>query len=71
MIVSRARSGIRGLNAGLDALCGTPRRELRGQLEQLARRKPLPDWVRPLADGETAAVTRLAGVLRVMPCGVV
>jgi DNA-binding transcriptional ArsR family regulator len=53
-----------GLHAGLDALCGTPRRELRAQLERLARQKPLPGWVRPLADGETAAVTRLADVLR-------
>jgi DNA-binding transcriptional ArsR family regulator len=52
-----------GLNSGLDALCGTPQRELRGQLERLARRKPLPGWVRPLADGETAAMTGLAGVL--------
>jgi DNA-binding transcriptional ArsR family regulator len=53
-----------GLNAGLDALRGTPRLELRGQLERLARRRPLPDWVRPLADGETAVVTRLADILR-------
>ncbi|MBE8523333.1 winged helix-turn-helix transcriptional regulator [Amycolatopsis sp. H6(2020)] len=53
-----------GLDDGLDALCGTPQRELRGQLETLARWKRLPGWVRPLADGDVTAVTKLAFVLR-------
>lgn len=53
-----------GLDAGLDALCGTPRRELAGQLEMLARRERLPGWVRPLAYGEVTALTDLAAVLR-------
>jgi DNA-binding transcriptional ArsR family regulator len=52
-----------GLDAGLDALCGTPRHDLRGQLEVLARGKQLPAWVRPLADGDVTAVTGLASVL--------
>jgi DNA-binding transcriptional ArsR family regulator len=53
-----------GLDAGLEALCRTPRRELSGQLEKLARRELLPGWVRPLADGDVATVTALATVLR-------
>jgi DNA-binding transcriptional ArsR family regulator len=53
-----------GLDAGLEALCGTPRRELRCQLERLAQRKALPGWVRPLADGDVGAVTKLAVILR-------
>jgi DNA-binding transcriptional ArsR family regulator len=53
-----------GLTAGLTALCGTPRRELGGQLEKLSRWKRLPVWVRPLADGDVTALTELATVLR-------
>lgn len=56
--------GAEGVDAGLEALRRTSRRELRGQLERLARtRSRFPAWVRPLADGDATAVRRLAMVL--------
>lgn len=54
----------KGLDEGLAALCHTPRTELRRQLGELARWQRLPGWVRPLADGDVAAVTGLASDLR-------
>jgi DNA-binding transcriptional ArsR family regulator len=56
--------GRAGLAAGLDALCRTPRRELRAQLERLAGRGDLPGWAVPLAHGDPPALTRLAETLR-------
>jgi DNA-binding transcriptional ArsR family regulator len=53
-----------GLDAGLDALLRTPRELLREQLHRLDRSAPLPEWVRPLVDGERDALGRLAGALR-------
>ncbi|OLF15957.1 ArsR/SmtB family transcription factor [Actinophytocola xanthii] len=56
--------GRQGLAAGLDSLRGTSRRELYRQLERLGTRRPLPGWVRPLAEGDQDALSRLAGTLR-------
>jgi len=53
-----------GLAAGLEALCRTPRRALRGQLERLACGRAMPSWTTPLAAGDPEALTRLAGTLR-------
>ena len=57
-------AGRQGLAAGLEALCRTPVRELRAQLERLAGRGELPGWTVPLAHGDPAALTRLAATLR-------
>jgi DNA-binding transcriptional ArsR family regulator len=57
-------AGGHGLAAGLDALMSTPRRRLRLELERLAEYGPLPGWVRPLADGDVEAITRLGDALR-------
>lgn len=42
----------------------TPRKRLRHELGQLAESGPLPAWVRELADGDVAAITRLGAALR-------
>jgi len=57
-------AGRHGLDAGLDALCRTPRRELHRQLTILARRRPLPSWVTPLGDGKPDALSGLADTMR-------
>jgi DNA-binding transcriptional ArsR family regulator len=56
--------GRQGLDAGLDALCHTPRGELRAQITRLAEVTTPPAWARPISDGHPAALARLAGVLR-------
>lgn len=54
-----------GLDAGLEAIMSTPRRRLRSELDRLAQRGPLPDWVRPLSDGDVDFLHRLTTELRV------
>jgi DNA-binding transcriptional ArsR family regulator len=56
--------GRRDLDAGLDAVHSTPRRELRRQLSRLAERRPLPAWVTTLSTADPAAMTRLVRTLR-------
>jgi DNA-binding transcriptional ArsR family regulator len=53
-----------GLDAGLEAIMSTPRRRLRVELERLARRSPVPDWIRPLSEGDVDFLRRLTGELR-------
>jgi DNA-binding transcriptional ArsR family regulator len=53
-----------GLDAGLEAVLSTPRRRLRHELGRLAEHAPLPDWIRPMAEGDPTALTRLAEGLR-------
>lgn len=53
-----------GLDAGLEAVLSTPKRRLRHELGRLAACSPVPDWVRPLADGDVAFLTRLTDELR-------
>ncbi|GHC46351.1 ArsR/SmtB family transcription factor [Streptomyces flavofungini] len=53
-----------GLEHGLEALMCTPRTRLRAELAVLGDRNPLPSWTRSLADGEPAALRRLARALR-------
>ncbi|MEW1904554.1 winged helix-turn-helix domain-containing protein [Streptomyces sp. NPDC086147] len=53
-----------GFEAGVEALLTTPRRQLRADLAELARTRPLPGWARPLAEGDTQALRGLAGLVR-------
>jgi DNA-binding transcriptional ArsR family regulator len=41
-----------GLNSGLDAVLSTPRSELSAQLARLNAIAPIPQWIKPLADGD-------------------
>lgn len=52
-----------GLAAGLEAVLSTPRRRLRRELRRLAQHARLPDWVRPIAEGDVAALSMLADAL--------
>ncbi|GAA2210290.1 winged helix-turn-helix domain-containing protein [Nonomuraea monospora] len=56
--------GLQGLDAGLQAILGTPRARLRHEMETLARTAALPGWGRRLAEGETATLMNLAATLR-------
>ncbi|MGW3348910.1 ArsR/SmtB family transcription factor [Nonomuraea rubra] len=56
--------GLQGLDAGLQAILGTPRTRLRREMETMARTAPLPGWGRRLAEGETATLMNLAATLR-------
>ncbi len=50
-----------GLEAGIEAVLGTPRVRLRRELAALPG---APSWLRPLAEGEPAALARLGAALR-------
>ncbi|MFD4540036.1 ArsR family transcriptional regulator [Streptomyces bauhiniae] len=52
--------GMHGLEAGVDAVLATPARRLRAELEVLP---VAPAWLRPLAEGDPAAVTDLGHAL--------
>lgn len=53
-----------GLDAGLDALCRTSRRELRRQLVRLVGHVALPSWAALLGEADATALTELADALR-------
>ncbi|AXK37103.1 ArsR family transcriptional regulator [Streptomyces armeniacus] len=53
-----------GLGHGLEAVLSTPRRRIRTELTKLAAGNAVPTWTRTLAEGEPAALRRLAGALR-------
>ncbi len=59
---------------GLEAIRRTPKARLRAELTRLAQCAPVPDWVRPLADGDVVFLNRLTDELRafhaaaVSPC---
>ncbi|MPZ95652.1 MAG: transcriptional regulator [Propionibacteriales bacterium] len=53
-----------GFDAGLDALLSTPKRRLRSELSELARRQRLPGWTRRLADGDRDLLATLEQALR-------
>lgn len=57
-------AGAAGVEHGLEALMSTPRTRLRSELTVLGGRNPLPSWTRSLADGEPAALRRLARSVR-------
>lgn len=59
-------AGRHGIDAGLEAILATPRRQLRHEILQLAQRSPVPDWMRPLADGDVAFLERLVAELRLL-----
>jgi DNA-binding transcriptional ArsR family regulator len=56
--------GGRGLDEGLEALLSTPRAQFRAEITRLGDQSPLPAWTRELADGNRAAVQRLADAIR-------
>jgi DNA-binding transcriptional ArsR family regulator len=53
-----------GLEAGLEAILRTPRRQLRAQLQKLDQHSPVPNWLRPLADGDLTLLRGVADTLR-------
>lgn len=57
-------AGVLGLDAGLDAVRGTPRPRVRRDLENLATRTRLPAWAGRLAGGDRAGLEQVAGALR-------
>ncbi|GGR66562.1 transcriptional regulator [Streptomyces aureoverticillatus] len=57
-------AGAAGVEHGLEALMCTPRTRLRAELTVLSGRNRLPSWTRSLADGEPAALRRLARAVR-------
>ncbi len=57
-------AGAAGVEHGLEALMSTPRTRLRSELTVLGARNRLPSWTRSLADGEPAALRRLARSVR-------
>ncbi|MGD3106407.1 ArsR/SmtB family transcription factor [Streptomyces sp. YGL11-2] len=58
--------GLLGMDEALAALRETPAARLHDELSRLAPAagRPLPAWIRDMADGETRALGRLAGILR-------
>ncbi|GGU57865.1 transcriptional regulator [Streptomyces albospinus] len=58
--------GLLGMDEALAALRETPAARLHDELSRLAPAagRPLPAWIRDMADGETRALSRLAGILR-------
>ncbi|SCK43740.1 hypothetical protein H181DRAFT_03844 [Streptomyces sp. WMMB 714] len=56
--------GSEGFEAGLDGLLGTPRRQLRGQMERLGLERPPCPWARSVAEGSAPVMRRLGAALR-------
>lgn len=53
-----------GLDAGMEAILGTPRRRLANEMGRLAEWSPVPPWARALTSGEIPAMTALTRTLR-------
>ncbi|WP_432002137.1 DUF5937 family protein [Streptomyces sioyaensis] len=53
-----------GVEPGLEAVMSTPRQRLRAELTRLSGHRALPGWARGIAEGEPAALRRLARGLR-------
>lgn len=53
-----------GAEAAIDAVLSTSRERLHADLSTLAACRGLPDWVRPLAEGEPAELRRLGDAMR-------
>jgi DNA-binding transcriptional ArsR family regulator len=56
--------GVHGLEAGMDAILGTPRRRLNQEVGRLARWSSVPSWGQRLADGHVATLTQVTAFLR-------
>jgi DNA-binding transcriptional ArsR family regulator len=56
--------GLLGLDSGLAALIRTPARRLAAELRLLARHRPLPGWVRPIAQGNGPTLQEMGAALR-------
>jgi DNA-binding transcriptional ArsR family regulator len=57
-------SGVRGIDACLDAVRATPGDRLRADLGRILPRHPFPTWARRLADGDARALRGLAAAMR-------
>ncbi|MFI8849738.1 winged helix-turn-helix domain-containing protein [Streptomyces sp. 891-h] len=60
----RPSTALPTLDEELERLQSTPRAELRADLEYVAAHRPLPHWAHALADGDPAALRRLAQSVR-------
>lgn len=60
----RPRRGLHTMDEELERLRATPRQVFRADLDHLASRRSLPRWTHRLADGDPAAVARLAESVR-------
>lgn len=60
----RPHTGLQTLDEELERLLSTPRQVLRADLEYVGSHRPLPRWMRDLADGDSAAALRLAAAVR-------
>lgn len=56
--------GSDGLDAGIDAVLHTPRRQLQADTAVLAESARLPTWVRDVSDGRPAALLQIGEALR-------
>ncbi|CAM2759368.1 ArsR/SmtB family transcription factor [Streptomyces albus] len=61
----RPQPALPTLDEEIERLLSTPRAELRADLEYVARHRPLPRWAGSLAEGDPAALRRLADAIRV------
>ncbi|MBO8196765.1 winged helix-turn-helix transcriptional regulator [Streptomyces smyrnaeus] len=60
----RPHQALPTLDEEIERLLSTPRSELRADLGYVAAHRPLPRWVRALAEGDPAALRRLAQAVR-------
>ncbi|TJZ55730.1 winged helix-turn-helix transcriptional regulator [Streptomyces piniterrae] len=56
--------GLLGMDEALSALRETPAARLHDELSRLSTARPLPSWIRAMAEGETRSLGRLAGTLQ-------
>ena len=56
--------GLLGMDEALSALRETPAARLHDELSRLSVARPLPPWIRAMAEGETRPLGRLAGTLQ-------
>jgi DNA-binding transcriptional ArsR family regulator len=62
--------GSQGLDAGIEAILGTPRTRLRREMGKLVAGQPPGPWAREIAEGRTVALKCLTGALREFHRGV-
>ncbi|NUT35743.1 MAG: winged helix-turn-helix transcriptional regulator [Hamadaea sp.] len=57
-------TGLRGIEAGIDAVLSTPPERLRADLARMSAQRPLPGWARRLADGDRPSLQALGAAMR-------
>lgn len=58
------RAGAGSVEAGIDMVLSTPRKQLRDDIAHLDQQRRLPGWGRPLANGDVEVLQRVADELR-------